>query len=234
MGRKKSKAAQVGLKFAPIILSDDGRLSSDQELLIVQDIIFNNSNLKQVERDFKIKKELVSEVYLKYYIQIERSLKNSIKENELNKAINDSVSILQKHTNELKKIQNNSQNKYLNSTSLTSVTRSLDRLITLKNASTSEYKEISNISDKINKQKTLEKIEKGEIETSDDYLENQNTVLELLKNNSKKIKITNTDTGEVFKFKSIRAAGNYLQTDPSYIGQRINKKYKNFYIEEDK
>lgn len=232
MARSKNPFREKGLKFRKIIVSDDGRINSSDELLIVQAIIFSEVNIKAVANIFSITEELVSEIYMKYYIQINRSLNKAIEEDKLNKSLNDSIAILSSHISEIKTQQRKSGNKTLNTPLLSSATRSIDRLISLKGISTNEFKAVDNIHNTLQKQKSVEKLESGVIENNSDYLENQQAVFNMLNNSKSKksVKITNIKDNSIKIFESIRECANFLNSDPNYISKINGKVYNDTWL----
>jgi hypothetical protein len=103
-GRPKEKSPTRGLKIN-IVIPESGRLSTRQELLVSNTIILYGGDIVKTCKFLKLPQEMVSEIYLKYNQQINQALSKSINDAKANKAINESLDIMEKHIKEIKKKQ---------------------------------------------------------------------------------------------------------------------------------
>lgn len=233
--RRKNKIFPEEIKFPQLNLKDGTRISSNDEILLVESLIYFNGDIHKVAKTLNVEEELVSRIFLKYNQQIMHCLKAGINEDKVNASLNESLDVLSKHVKEISRLQKTSASKLLNGNALGSVTKAIDRIIVLKQLSMSEIRQNYELLDKIIKAKTLEQVENGDLINGNDYKENQRTVIKLLEpdfNNqklmsteeyrnaraqSKPIMMHNIKTEETLTFPSAKEAAKYFNVSNFHI-----------------
>lgn len=176
-GRPKGESPVKGLRIE-IKVPESGRLSSRQEMMVANSIILFKGDISKASKFLKIDPGITSEVYLKYNQNINQALAKAIDDDKANKAINDSLEIMQKHIKGIKKLQGKGT---LYASSLDSCLSTVDRLVKIKDASSNSFfRCVSGLGDSIVKSKMAEKVEEGMDFGGSDYRENQATVASLI------------------------------------------------------
>lgn len=214
-GRPKGKSPVSGLKVT-LVLADNGRLTSRQEIITANTIIMYKGDIKKTCKFLNLPQETVSEVYIKYSSTINQALAKNLNDDKMNKAINESIDIMEGHIKEIKKAQGNSSSKVLNSRAMDAFLPTVDRLVKVKDASTDAYfKCLSTLNESVMKAKLTEKTEEGLDYDNGIYGRNQKAVVDLLTDNeSRGVKVCATSsnkaceakdlsTGEIHEYSSI-------------------------------
>ena len=162
-----------------IKLDETGRMSSASEIL-VQNLLIST------ELDFNLCSQLTGldigklvEIYIKYEVYIDKILKNMESSDKDNIGIEKAINLLLGHIEEMEKIHGT--DKALRGSELANLCKILDRLIAIKNAKISEFDKITSTMISMTvKQKTLEKIEFGELQLDMDSNYNFTTLADKL------------------------------------------------------
>lgn len=192
-----------------------------------------NGDTKKVSKHFSLPVEKVNMIFEEHYLQISQIIEAKMKSKELDKGIDDAISLITSHITEL---ENNKETNLLTKGTINDITRLTDRMISLKQGFNNTYDVLVNkMNDQSLKTRSVEVLESGKVEDNTTYNENVETVFKQLKLTTRPIKATNIKTKEVLTFPSIRKAGEHFNANPDYIRQKMNSKtlYKDEWCFED-
>lgn len=209
------------------------RLPSNVYSIIKNALVVFKGNPKKVADHYNLDVEKVNIVYEESYLVINQIIESKTKSNELDKGIEDSIELMSDHIKQIKH-NKNSQNQILTDKYINQLTRMTDRFINLKEQNNRTFDVLINrMNDQTIKQRQLEVLESGKPDNSADYSENQQAVLNILNQpeesitavyqngNSKPVKATNTQTGEVLLFDSLNKMATHFDSDPDYLRKKI-------------
>lgn len=172
--------------YCKLVIPDNGRLTSRQELLIANAIIAAGGDCAKAAELLDVPQETASEVALRYATHINQALRKELKDRATSDAINKSVDIMKEQISELRNEQNARSRAANASAGLTrgelgALLDTVDRLIKVKQASNDQYQKcLSGLTDTISKSKLTEKAEEGLDIDNGIYAKNQQAVVDLL------------------------------------------------------
>lgn len=210
------------------------RLPSNVYSIIKNALVVFKGNPERVSKHYNLDIDKVNLVFEESYLVINQIIESTIKSNELDKGIEDSINLMTTHIQEIKNSKTN-QNQILTDKYINQVTRMTDRLINLKEQNNRTFDILVNrMNDQTIKQRQLEVLESGKPENSVEYSENQKAVFELLNQpepsitapyqsgNGKPVKATNILTKEILQFDSISKMAAHFDSDPDYLRKKIS------------
>ena len=210
------------------------RLPSNVYSIVKNALVYFEGNPSKVAKHYKLDIEKVNIVYEESYLVINQIIESTVKSNELDKGIEDSIELMSDHIKQIKNSKN-TQNQVLTDKYINQLTRMTDRFISLKEQNNRTFDILVNrMNDQTIKQRQLEVLESGKPDNSTEYSENQQTVLNLLNQpqpsitapyqngNGKPVKATNTNTQEVLQFESIAKMAAHFDSDPDYLRKKIS------------
>lgn len=198
------------------------RLPSNVYSIIKNALVYFEGNPTKVSKHYNLDIEKVNIVYEESYLVINQIIESTVKSNELDKGIEDSIELMSDHIKQIKKNKNN-QNQVLTDKYINQLTRMTDRFISLKEQNNRTFDILVNRMNDFNiKQRQLEVLESGKVEPMDEYDENVETVFSKLRSTaSRKIKATNVVTKEVRHYSSITEAAIDLKCNGDSIRKRL-------------
>lgn len=207
---KKMEDKSIVLK-----MDENGRLTSDAELILQNLLITTNLDFKLINRLTGLDTTKILEVYLKYNQFIDKIVKNSEDTDKDTKAIEKCLDLLIEHINQIVEYQKISPSKMLRDKDLTNILRILDRLTAIKNTKINEFDKLTTSLVTITaKVKTLESIESGKIQLNTDSNYNFDSIADKLDTIiTKTTKLHNTTSKNVVV---ISNADNSFVKYPSY------------------
>lgn len=225
------------LKLPKIDLSkynSQERLPSNVYSIVKNALVYFKGNPAKVAKHYNLDIEKVNVVYEESYLVINQIIESSVKSDELDKGIEDSIQLMTEHIKHIKDSKN-VQNQILTDKYINQLTRMTDRFINLKEQNNRTFDILVNrMNDQTIKQRQLEVLESGKPDNAGDYLKNQQTVFNLLNQpeqsitapyqngNGKPVKATNVETKEVLQFESIAKMAAHFDSDPDYLRKKIS------------
>lgn len=174
-------------------------------------LIIYNGDSQKVSKDFNISIDKVNEVLLANYMQINTIVSTQVKSQDVDAGINDSIKMLKNHISKLKKESIANNTLLLKDSTVSQLTKITDRLMTAKSQYVNAYdKMINEMITMDQKERQVQVLESGKLEDPSEYLENQNTVENLMKDYlsnkaEKTVTLVNVKTYEVKKFTGDKA-----------------------------
>lgn len=162
-------------------LSNNSRLSADEEAVILSALVYFSGNSSRVARYYNCAPTVVDKVFNKYFLQLQELIKNNNDNNQqLDQTIDTIIKMLYNHVQKLATATNDG---ILNSSATNNICRILDRLIKLQQFRDKQNSDnINAITNSINNYKDIDLKEHGELVDSSDYDANRSSVFDLLKN----------------------------------------------------
>lgn len=212
------------------------------EKILLEALIVFNADVKKISEHFNISENIVSEVLIKYYSQISSIYDTNLRAKPLDEALNKSVTIMNKHISEVKVAQDSSASKALRSSEVANLCKMVDRITAIRESAIKSYDAtINKLNNSVTSLKMAEARVEGPVENDTDYLNNQNTVYDMLREfdslefkfgSKKPVLLIDSKTNEVKEYESLKALATELNTSPEYIRKKIDRKslYKNKYL----
>lgn len=206
------------VKLPPLDLSKYNsveRLPGNVVSILKNALIMCKADAEGVAHIYNISVEKVNEVLLENYLQIAQIINTSMKSNEVDDGINSIITNLKNHVAELKR--QSKGNALLKDSTVKQLNSIADRFLNAKSQYTNAYdKLINNMMVMDQKERQVQVLENGKVEDSSEYLENQNTVENLMKDYlatkaEKNVTLINVKTYEVKKFTGDRARSDAEQ-----------------------
>lgn len=156
--------------------NSEERIPSSVISIIVQTLIFFEGNIKKVSSNLNLNEDKINEIFIQYYFQISEAIESKDKNSNITDTLNDAMKVYREHIGEIKKIQDKTDFKMLNTTNSTSLNRAVDRVINLLKENTSKYERVNaNLISQIQRQSQTTLMESGKIESNGDFDENRAT-----------------------------------------------------------
>lgn len=209
MANKKAPIPKIDLsKYA-----NEERIPGNIISIIKNALVIFEGNTKKVANHYNFPVEKVIAIFTENYLQLTQTIQSQTKSKELDAGINSAISLITDHVQAL---QSQKTNNLMTKGAIADVTRMTDRMISLKDQFNKSYDTLVNkMSEQALKLRAIEVQEQGKIEDTAEYLENQNTVANMLSNylenkKEKKIILVNVKTYETKTFTSVREAEEFL------------------------
>ena len=155
------------------------RLPSQIETIVVNALIAFKADTKLVSRHYKLNREKVNEVYVKYYLNICKVLKSNLKGEVADEQLNDFLEISGKHIADVKARLNETGN--ISTGDIATLTKIIDRIVEIKDQATKNTDSIINrLNDTILRAKTIEKMESGELGDTSVSRDNQASFMDVV------------------------------------------------------
>lgn len=213
--------------------NDCERLPSNIYNIIKNALPAFQGSTRKVANHYNINEDIVIMVFEENYLNICQIVDSQTKSKELDDGIQNAIKLMTDHINTL---ENTKVNKIMRSETVAQVTRMSDRLLAAKEQYNKTFDTlVNNFNAYTLKQKQLEILEQGKLEDNTEYNQNVETVFTMLKG-AVRIKITNAETKEIHRFKTLREAAEFLQTTPEYVRRKTLSKTlynEKWLIEED-